>query len=239
MMLILGAGVLVSAVVVASSVHFANMQTQLMRQRDRVYGIQMLQEFAMLAQKAHDNWLDGGLAVGTCPGGQINFPAAGRFCWSGASLAPSPTICLKHPSNGSNVCMNTGAAGAMTVATLDFQRIIEPFDDLKDRFRHLIENHDKLIAMFKADVFGRASNWAYAVAGMDAFIPELTGAPTNDITNPVCNGTTVSDYCKVCTAGTGNVTCLEIRVCLDTTCSNTSPFARYYRQRIGLFNRAI
>lgn len=240
--LILVVSALIASIVVATSIFFAKLQMQVVKQRDRSFAIQALQEFAVMAQKANDNYVNN---ANTCPAGTTAGSGPAAFCWSGASIGPSTTICIKDPRSNAGtqqtICLDTrtgAGVSRMGIAQFDIRRNITPWERFKEVASIIYEEREKVFVQAASEILATLDSQAHAVVGMEAHLPDLTGVPTNTINNPsTCDGTVNNDYCKVCGV---NVTCIELRICLapSAQCDNTSTaLGNWFRQRIGILNR--
>lgn len=234
-------GVLIAALIMAVSQMFDQTVKQLTRQRERTAALQVLQEFAVLAQRANDRWVRNGGAA--CPGGTTARPA--QFCWP--NPFPSPNICVASPlGGGADICLQSAgvppaaAPGVgMWVAEFTFapkeQNI---FQEWKSRVAQYWSYREEIILEAQRRILSLTGNQAYALRPQ-LMLPDdaaPAGPGDNVINNLACNAGSGNYYCKQCAAA--SVWCAELRVCVSPSgCRNIATSKDWYRQRIGIIRR--
>lgn len=223
-------------IVFATSQYFSNLLVSYQRSTARLIALQVLQDFAVLAQNANSIYVNN---APNCPTGYTQNPSGAPFCWSN-----TPNFdCIRVPADTNTAvstapfCISQPVNG--TQSKMDMALWIEPrltrWQRLQARSLDYLKAaaHFSLIAVQR--VLGTTDQTAWAQTP-DPSLPSTAGAPTRNISIPPCDTATPGDTnCKRCTGAGKNVDCIMLKVCVNVGgCS--SPF-EWYQQRVGVISR--
>lgn len=191
-----------------------NMFAQLGRAKRQLAGYVAMQDFALLAQKAYQNFH---FNNGVCPADTTRIPSTKPFCWPNNTVSQPNANCISHPlgAPGSNrlICLNSTNIETMEVIA-----------------------KNESLPWWKYFFSGMDST-AHAQS-TDLHLPALTGAPIIDFSSaPTCDANFDPTFCKMCQtvgADTQNLDCIYLRICLQNATCNTSKPEHWTIQRIGV-----
>lgn len=226
--------VIVFAAVLNSRLQIA--RESLQKARARITSMQVMQDFAVMAQKASDNFYQQSPlpAAGNCPGGMTPLPANRPFCWDN----PVVNNCVNTPRG--QVCLNAAGVRRLTVAALELK--------LNRQSETWGQFFEAVAAVAKDQWMGvlRGANQSAEAQLAEPWLPAIAGAPNVTMMQKCFTaGANNIDICKVCNNNNGsarvingynsNVDCLTLRMCPTPTgvCTN----AQLYWQRIGFIPR--
>lgn len=235
--------VLVGGLIFSTQRLFENTVRTVTKQRDRIAALQVLQDFAVLAQKANEVFVLNGNA---CPPAWTTSPAG--FCWNGPF--PNNRDCVVNPVGQTNICLvipGTAAPGApsMSVAQLTAVPVYDGyFDEMRSKIADAIAYREQFIAELQRQTLSLIDNQAYAIRPEPHLPDDAIPAGPSELTinNIGCGPANPfgRDNCKVCGAGVAQVRCIELRVCVSSSgCANINLAATrdWYRQRVGVIPR--
>ncbi|HMN69772.1 MAG TPA: hypothetical protein PKC28_14610 [Bdellovibrionales bacterium] len=208
-------------------------------QRRAVVATQVMQDFAVIAQRANAVFerITGPL---NCPGGTQRLPNPGtsRFCWSTTAGAN----CVRHPDRAAvTLCLNVSGQITISAHEVDGKDGLyvdyHPDRSIKAQAKEFWERAKLFAYYMQSGAAATFSNMAQAQNA--AFHPAIAGEPVVDINNPVCSlaapGTT---DCKKCpgTAGANVTECLNVSLCVR---ADNCPLGAQQRitQRIAILPR--
>lgn len=213
-------------------------------QRQRIIALQVMQEFALLAERANakfERCVGANPAcpasVATCPAGTTRM-AGRRFCWSTGFVGE----CVRHPDPAvQQICLSVPAQMTITqsdeIQEGDLIATVQPASGFQVSWRERLRTTRDVLALAWEEAKSVLSETAHAQA--DLHLPTLAGAPGgSNITPIVCNGgTPANHFCKRCppSAGLPMRECLSLRVCLINTGCPTPE--NWFIQRIGINDR--
>lgn len=237
--------VLVAGLIFSTQRLFDNTVRVISQQRDRIASIQVLQDFAVLAQKANEVFVRNNNA---CPGGWTAGPVG--FCWQGPF--PNARDCVVNPIGGNtNICLVLPGVVAPVAPTMNTAHLTAApvYDGIMDQWRaqiaDIITYRHEIVAELQKSTLGLFDNQAHAIRP-EPFLPDV-GAPGPagpaelTINNIGCGGPFVQPSCKICAGAGVNVRCIELRVCVSSTgCRNINNpnFRDWFRQRVAIIPRS-
>ncbi len=234
-LLVLVVAVVLGGLVAGIRFHHENFVRQLQRHKIRNLSLQVLQDFALLAQKAHERWQSN--QPGGCPAPFTQEQPA-RFCWR-----PGVTDekCIRHPLSSPNdavpLRLCVGEPNGLQVSSLNIEVEKDPYRYWKFvvvqtwREREFFANH------YRKKLLGGLHNLLVAQTAAGAHLPTLAGAPNNTIDNVTCTAATVgNETCKRCTNPPAqNLDCILLRACLNFNgCPNPEDWST---QMVGIITK--
>lgn len=234
--------VLVGGLVISTQLAFDNTVLEVTKQRDRIASLQVLQDFAVLAQKANEVFVRGGNA---CPPAPWQEAPAG-FCWQGPF--PNTNNCVRNPIGTGNICIAfpqpaAPGAPAITVAQLSLIPVYDSyFDEMRAKVADIVNFREQIVAELQRKTLSLFDHQAYAISP-EPHLPDdavPVGPAELTINEMGCGPANPFGQvnCKVC--GLANVICIELRACISTIgCRdiNNVNFRDWYRQRVAILPR--
>jgi len=248
--MVLVVAILLLLIISASGVYFEASLKSYRNVNSRLLALQVLQDYAELAQKAHAVYVTYNSTVpapGGCPVNYVQNPAGLPFCWlnqAGADCVRIPTDSTAANPNLAiaNVpfCLTAPVTNAQTImdmTALYIQPRFTRWQQLQAMGEQFLidSSHVARVALHKLSGGLDQRAWAQLAA---AYHPTMVGAPTNDITLYPCNaGASGDTYCKRCAGAPGTtMDCINLKVCMliSRVCPNPQD---WYNQRVGVMNR--
>ena len=230
--------IFLTAAVFGAAFYFQSLLVSLNRERDAVVAIQVLQDFAVLAQKANDVYVS---TAGVCPG-YVKLPLpASHFCWITTNNCVRQTKENFVATGISQYCMSDVSAD-MSVGSINIEPAHQTLiASVIDTYRQVFaQRHEVLVALELKLLDHITIGLSPTAEAQASFLPVLPGGgpPTAKITPIVCPGGPAQD-CKVC-AGV-NVECIELRICPRNGGCGAAPGAAgaigWVRQTVGIMPR--
>lgn len=173
-----------------------------------------MQNFGVVVSAAHRQFR----GAGACGGEWVQLPAGQPFCFR-QNVGSAQFSCIQHPfqegAANRQLCI-TPAAVTQDIQTASFElREI----DSESRLQKWLTAARQIWPHALGLAVGKYVGFAYAVSSNDPSMPNLVGAPVNNITIPaVCDAATPnSELCVRCNppGGIPNAQpCIRVRVCL-------------------------